>query len=46
MVRDLSPQQVKEQMEQGAVILDTRDTSSVGGVHILGAINIGFPSLS
>ena len=42
MVRDLSPQQVKAEMEKGAVILDTRDTSSFGGVHIPGSINIGF----
>lgn len=42
IVRDLSPQQVKAQMERGAVILDTRDTAAFGGVHIPGSINIGF----
>jgi len=42
MVRDLSPQQVKKEMEKGAIILDTRDTAAFGGVHIPGSINIGF----
>ena len=42
IIRDLSPQQVKAQMEKGAVILDTRETPAFGGVHIPGAINIGF----
>ena len=42
IVRDLSPQQVKKEMEKGAVILDTRDTAAFGGVHIPGSINIGF----
>ena len=40
VVRDLSPQQVKVQMERGAVILDTRDTAAFGGVHMPGSINI------
>ena len=42
MVRDLSPAQVKAELERGVVLLDTRDTASFGGVHIPGSINIGF----
>ena len=42
IIRDLSPAQVKAQLDQGAVLLDTRDTASFGGVHIPGSINIGF----
>ena len=42
VIRDMSPLQVKEEMERGAVILDTRDTAAFGGVHIPGSINIGF----
>ncbi len=41
VVRDLSPFQVKKSMDEGAVILDTRDTAAFGGVHIPGSINIG-----
>ncbi len=39
--RDLSPAQFKALMEDGATVLDARDTASFGGVHIPGAINIG-----
>jgi rhodanese-related sulfurtransferase len=42
VVRDLSPAQVKAQIENGAKVLDTRDTAAFGGVHIPGSINIGF----
>jgi glyoxylase-like metal-dependent hydrolase (beta-lactamase superfamily II)/rhodanese-related sulfurtransferase len=42
IIRDMSPFQVKEAMEKGATILDTRDTAAFGGVHIPGSINIGF----
>lgn len=42
VVRDLSPLQVKAELDRGAVLLDTRDTASFGGVHIPGSINIGF----
>jgi glyoxylase-like metal-dependent hydrolase (beta-lactamase superfamily II)/rhodanese-related sulfurtransferase len=42
MVRDLSPSQVKAEMDRGVILLDTRDTASFGGVHIPGSINIGF----
>ena len=42
VVRDLSPQQVKVELDRGVLILDTRDTASFGGVHIPGSINIGF----
>jgi glyoxylase-like metal-dependent hydrolase (beta-lactamase superfamily II)/rhodanese-related sulfurtransferase len=41
VISDMSPLQVKQRMEQGAVILDTRDTAAFGGVHIPGSINIG-----
>jgi len=42
ITRDLSPQQVREEIDRGAVILDTRDSAAFGGVHIPGSINIGF----
>ena len=42
MVRDMSPGQVQEEIDRGALVLDTRDTAAFGGVHIPGAINIGF----
>jgi len=42
IVRDMSPAQVKQEIDQGALVLDTRDTAAFGGVHIPGAINIGF----
>ncbi len=42
IIRDMSPQQVQEQVQRGALILDTRDTAAFGGVHIPGSINIGF----
>ena len=41
-LKDLSPFQVKERIEKGALVLDTRDTAAFGGVHIPGSINIGF----
>lgn len=42
VVRDMSPSQVKEEIDRGAVVLDTRDTAAFGGVHIPGSTNIGF----
>ncbi len=39
--RYLSPRQVKERMEAGALVLDTRDSAAFGGAHIPGSINIG-----
>ena len=42
VVRDLSPLQVKKELDRGVIVLDTRDTASFGGVHIPGSINIGF----
>ena len=42
ITRDLSPLQVKNSMEQGSVLLDTRDNLSFGGAHIPSSINIGF----
>jgi rhodanese-related sulfurtransferase/glyoxylase-like metal-dependent hydrolase (beta-lactamase superfamily II) len=41
LIRDLSPSQVKQYMDQGAVVLDARDTAAFGGVHIPGSVNIG-----
>lgn len=42
VVRDLTPLQVKKELDRGVVLLDTRDTASFGGVHVPGSINIGF----
>ena len=42
VVRDLSPVQLKREIERGATVLDTRDAAAFGGVHIPGSINIGF----
>lgn len=41
LVHDLSPAQVKQYLDRGAVVLDARDTAAFGGVHIPGSINIG-----
>ncbi len=41
VARDLTPRQVKMEMERGAVVLDARDSAAFGGVHIPGSINIG-----
>ncbi|MBN2567901.1 MAG: MBL fold metallo-hydrolase [Deltaproteobacteria bacterium] len=38
----LNPDQFEQIRQQGATIIDTRDTASFGGFHIHGAINIGF----
>ncbi len=38
---DLDPDQVKTLLEKGAVMIDTRDMASFGGVHIPGSYNIG-----
>ena len=38
----LNPDQFEQIRQQGAIIIDTRDTGSFGGFHIPGAINIGF----
>lgn len=40
--RALVPGQFAELMEQGAVVVDTRDASAFGGAHIPGSLNIGF----
>jgi glyoxylase-like metal-dependent hydrolase (beta-lactamase superfamily II)/rhodanese-related sulfurtransferase len=42
MVRDMAPFQVQEEIRQGALVLDSRDTAAFGGVHIPDSINIGF----
>ncbi|MGE0085245.1 MAG: rhodanese-like domain-containing protein [Desulfococcaceae bacterium] len=46
VLSDMSPLQVKQRMEHGAVILDIRDTAAFGGVHIPGSINIGLTQQS
>lgn len=38
----LNPDHFNQVLQQGATIIDTRDTASFGGFHIPGAINIGF----
>ncbi len=38
----LNPDQFDRIRQQGATVIDTRDTASFGGFHIPGAINIGF----
>lgn len=38
----LNPDQFEQIRQQGATIIDTRDTACFGGFHIPGAINIGF----
>ena len=38
----LNPDQFEQIRQQGATIIDTRDTAAFGGFHIPGAINIGF----
>jgi rhodanese-related sulfurtransferase len=42
--RPLTPLQFREALKRGAKIIDTRDASAYGGVHIPGSINIGFGS--
>ena len=42
ITRDLSSSQVKMEIDNGALVLDTRDTAAFGGVHIPDSINIGF----
>jgi glyoxylase-like metal-dependent hydrolase (beta-lactamase superfamily II)/rhodanese-related sulfurtransferase len=37
----LTPEEVKRQMEQGAMVLDVRTADSFGAGHIPGALNIG-----
>ncbi|OPL14585.1 MAG: MBL fold metallo-hydrolase [delta proteobacterium ML8_D] len=38
----LNPDRFDQIRNQGATVIDTRDTASFGGFHIPGAINIGF----
>ncbi len=38
----MSAEQFEQRMEQGAVVIDTRDTAAFGGFHIPGSLNIGF----
>jgi len=38
----MSPDQFEQQMEKGALVIDTRDMAAFAGFHIPGALNIGF----
>lgn len=38
----MSADQFEQRMEQGAIVIDTRDTAAFGGLHIPGSLNIGF----
>lgn len=38
----LTPNQFEEMMNDGAVVIDTRDSAAYGGAHIPGSVNIGF----
>jgi len=40
--KSLTPKQFQEMMDDGAVIIDARDSAAFGGFHIPGSINIGF----
>ncbi|WP_319522767.1 rhodanese-like domain-containing protein [uncultured Desulfosarcina sp.] len=42
MDKSLIPKQFQEMMDDGAVIIDARDSAAFGGFHIPGSINIGF----
>jgi len=42
MDKSLTPKQFQEMMDDGAVIIDARDSAAFGGFHIPGSINIGF----
>lgn len=42
MDKRLSPPQFEEMINDGAVVIDTRDSAAFGGFHIPGSINIGF----
>jgi glyoxylase-like metal-dependent hydrolase (beta-lactamase superfamily II)/rhodanese-related sulfurtransferase len=38
----MSADQFEQRIEQGAIVIDTRDTAAFGGFHIPGSLNIGF----
>jgi glyoxylase-like metal-dependent hydrolase (beta-lactamase superfamily II)/rhodanese-related sulfurtransferase len=40
--RTMTPIQFQQAMQEGAIVIDTRDAAAYGGVHIPGSINIGF----
>jgi rhodanese-related sulfurtransferase len=42
MDKSLTPRQFEEMVDDGAVIIDARDSAAFGGFHIPGSINIGF----
>lgn len=47
MDQAMEPDQFEEQMLDGSIVLDVRDTASYAGYHIPGSLNIGFdPSLA
>lgn len=42
MDKSLTPKQFEEMMNDGAIVIDARDSAAFGGFHIPGSINIGF----
>ncbi|MGE4293610.1 MAG: rhodanese-like domain-containing protein [Desulfovibrio sp.] len=38
----LSPERFEESIQEGTLVIDTRDTAAFGGFHIPGSLNIGF----
>ena len=40
--KSLTPKQFEEMMNDGAIVIDARDSAAFGGFHIPGSINIGF----
>ena len=42
MDKRLTPRQFQEHIDDGAVVIDARDSAAFGGFHIPGSINIGF----
>jgi glyoxylase-like metal-dependent hydrolase (beta-lactamase superfamily II)/rhodanese-related sulfurtransferase len=42
MDKSLTPKQFEEMIDDGAVVIDARDSAAFGGFHIPGSINIGF----
>jgi glyoxylase-like metal-dependent hydrolase (beta-lactamase superfamily II)/rhodanese-related sulfurtransferase len=38
----MNPDRFAEEMEKGAVVIDTRDAAAFGGMHIPGSLSIGF----
>lgn len=42
MDKALTPKQFEEMMQDGAVVIDARNSAAYGGFHIPGSVNIGF----